>query len=39
VNATGDSTLRIVPPLVIDADEVDDAVARLRAALTRAAAA
>jgi predicted acetylornithine/succinylornithine family transaminase len=34
VNATGDSTLRIVPPLTITADEVDDAVGRLRAALS-----
>lgn len=33
VNATGDSTLRIVPPLTITADEVDEAVARLTAAL------
>jgi acetylornithine/succinyldiaminopimelate/putrescine aminotransferase len=37
VNATGDTTLRIVPPLTISAEEVDEAVARLRAALTRAA--
>ena len=37
VNATGDTTLRIVPPLTIDADEVDEAVARLRAALAEAA--
>ena len=39
VNATGDSTLRLVPPLVITADEVDEAVSRLRAALVEAAAA
>lgn len=38
VNATGDSTLRLVPPLVITADEVDEAVTRLRAALAEAAA-
>ena len=37
VNATGETTLRIVPPLTITADEVDEAVRRLRAALTRAA--
>lgn len=34
VNATGDTTLRIVPPLTISAEEVDTAVSRLRAALT-----
>ena len=38
VNATGDTTLRIVPPLTISADEVDEAVQRLGAALARAAA-
>ncbi len=38
VNATGDSTLRIVPPLTINAEEVDEAVSRLRAALTQTAA-
>ena len=38
VNATGDTTLRIVPPLTISADEVDEAVRRLRAALGEAAA-
>ena len=37
VNATGETTLRIVPPLTISADEVDDAVRRLAAALARAA--
>jgi predicted acetylornithine/succinylornithine family transaminase len=37
VNATGDTTLRIVPPLTITAEEVDEGVSRLRAALTRAA--
>jgi len=38
VNATGDTTLRIVPPLTITADEVDEAVRRLGAALAQAAA-
>lgn len=38
VNATGDTTLRIVPPLTINADEVDEAVRRLGAALAQAAA-
>ena len=37
VNATGETTLRIVPPLTISADEVDEAVSRLRAALAEAA--
>ena len=37
VNATGDTTLRIVPPLTIGADEVDEAVSRLSAALAGAA--
>ncbi len=37
VNATGDTTLRLVPPLTISADEVDEGVGRLRAALTQAA--
>ena len=37
VNATGETTLRIVPPLTISAEEVDEAVVRLRAALTAAA--
>lgn len=37
VNATGDTTLRIVPPLTISVEEVDDGVARLRAALAQAA--
>ena len=36
VNATGDTTLRLVPPLTIDAEEVDLAVERLRAALVEA---
>ena len=38
VNATGDTTLRIVPPLTITAEEVDEAVRRLGAALGQAAA-
>jgi len=38
INATGDSTLRLVPPLVISPEEVDEAVDRLRAALAEAAA-
>jgi acetylornithine aminotransferase/acetylornithine/N-succinyldiaminopimelate aminotransferase len=38
VNATGDTTLRIVPPLTISADEVDEAVRRLGAALAQASA-
>ncbi len=38
VNATGDTTLRIVPPLTITAEEVDEAVRRLGAALAQAAA-
>jgi acetylornithine/N-succinyldiaminopimelate aminotransferase len=38
VNATGDTTLRLVPPLTITAGEVDEAVARLRTALSEAAA-
>ena len=37
VNATGETTLRIVPPLTITADEVDEAVGRLGAALAQAA--
>jgi acetylornithine/N-succinyldiaminopimelate aminotransferase len=37
VNATGETTLRIVPPLTISADEVDEAIARLRPALATAA--
>jgi acetylornithine/N-succinyldiaminopimelate aminotransferase len=36
VNATGETTLRLVPPLTISADEVDEAVSRLRAALSQA---
>ena len=37
INATGETTLRIVPPLTISADEVDEAVSRLRAAARSAA--
>lgn len=37
INATGDSTLRLVPPLVISPQEVDEAVDRLLAALAEAA--
>ena len=37
VNATGDTTLRLVPPLTISAEEVDEALVRLRAALAQAA--
>jgi acetylornithine/N-succinyldiaminopimelate aminotransferase len=33
VNATGPSTLRLLPPLTIDVDDVDEALARLAAAL------
>ncbi|MDQ2934651.1 MAG: acetylornithine transaminase [Chloroflexota bacterium] len=39
VNATGDTTLRLVPPLVISPEEVDEGVARLRASLLGASAA
>jgi acetylornithine/succinyldiaminopimelate/putrescine aminotransferase len=38
VNATGDTTLRLVPPLTINREEVDQGVAQLRAALEQAAA-
>lgn len=37
VNAIGDTTLRLVPPLTINADEVDEAVRRLWPALATAA--
>ena len=37
--AVGDTTLRLVPPLVISADEVDQAVAAIGEALARASAA
>ena len=33
VNATGDTTLRLVPPLTISAAEVDEAIERLGAAI------
>jgi len=29
VNATGPETLRLLPPLIVEASQVDDAVARL----------
>jgi acetylornithine/N-succinyldiaminopimelate aminotransferase len=38
VNATGDTTLRLVPPLIISAEEVDEAVAAIGEALRRASA-
>jgi acetylornithine/N-succinyldiaminopimelate aminotransferase len=38
VNATGETTLRLVPPLVITADEVDEGVAAIGEALVRASA-
>jgi acetylornithine/succinyldiaminopimelate/putrescine aminotransferase len=34
VNATGPVTLRMLPPLVIGEDEIDDCVERLRAVLS-----
>ena len=34
INATGETTIRLVPPLTISADEVDVAIERLRAALS-----
>ena len=36
INATGDSTIRLVPPLTLSADEVDLAIERLGAALADA---
>jgi len=33
VNATGPATVRLLPPLTIGPDEIDDALARLAAAL------
>jgi len=33
LNATGPETVRLLPPLIVTADEVDDALARLRAVL------
>jgi acetylornithine/succinyldiaminopimelate/putrescine aminotransferase len=38
VNATGPSTLRLLPPLIIDADEAREGVRRLGAALAAASA-
>jgi predicted acetylornithine/succinylornithine family transaminase len=38
VNATGDTTLRLVPPLIINAEEVDEGVAAIGEALARASA-
>ena len=34
INATGPRTLRFLPPLVVDAEQVDDAVSRLRRLMT-----
>ena len=36
INAAGRNTLRFVPPLIISADEVRDAVQRLRATISAA---
>jgi acetylornithine/N-succinyldiaminopimelate aminotransferase len=36
VNATGPQTVRLLPPLVVGEEEIDDAVGRLRALLTSA---
>jgi acetylornithine/succinyldiaminopimelate/putrescine aminotransferase len=36
INATGPTTLRFVPPLVITEGELDEALARLRRVLTAA---
>ena len=33
VNATGPTTVRLLPPLIVSATEIDDALGRLRAAL------
>ena len=33
-NATGPTTVRLLPPLLIDEAQADDAIARLRAVLT-----
>jgi len=38
VNAVGNRTLRLVPPLIITSDDVDEAVRRLGAAFTGVAA-
>ena len=32
-NATGPTTLRLLPPLIVSADDIDDAVGRIRAVL------
>ena len=34
INATGPATLRFLPPLIVSAAEIDDALARLRRLLT-----
>jgi acetylornithine/succinyldiaminopimelate/putrescine aminotransferase len=34
INATGPRTLRFLPPLVVDAAQIDDAVSRLRRLMT-----
>jgi acetylornithine aminotransferase/acetylornithine/N-succinyldiaminopimelate aminotransferase len=34
LNATGPTTVRLLPPLLIDEAQADDAVSRLRAVLT-----
>ena len=34
INATGPRTLRFLPPLVVDAEQIDDAVSRLRRLMT-----
>ena len=34
LNATGPTTVRLLPPLLIDEAQADDAVGRLRAVLT-----
>src|SRR4051794_19980140 len=36
VNATGPTTVRLLPPLTVSEDEIDDAIARLRALLEAA---
>ena len=37
INATGPTTLRFLPPLIVTAEQVDDALGRLRALLLSAA--
>ena len=34
INATGPRTLRFLPPLVVDAEQIDDAASRLRRLMT-----